>query len=873
MAPSSGPLQLEDDFEGLRRLAQTLLRDAGDAVDDVVHEAWLRSSRGAARERPGSGWWATVLRNVDRSRRRDAARRRGHEQIAAAARPEASEVDDPARVAQRLDAARALLDAVDGLDEPYRSTITLRYLEGLSPRAIAARSGVPVRTVHTRLQRGLVTLRGRLAARLGVEGDRTAWIAALVPLAMMSKKSAIAWTSGAVLGLGCLFGFLVAPLWWGGDGDDAGSGTPRVAAAGPVEVVADSAVREPDEAPARAALVAAEPGESAGPQFELRGVVVGLDDQPVPGVLVRIEPFHFDIPDFPAPTVVWTAVSDDDGLFRFACDTRPSGDVRCMEGAWVGVYEPVLWGQEQDGERELTLVVAPRRVLRGFVVDAVSRAALGDVDLHVTMDLPPTAAFARDLSRCRPAEWRAKSGAEGRFALAVAATLGGTQIHSALPGYEHDHRPIGELEEDLLVELQPSGALLSGQVVDARGEPAAGAAVLCGSAAAVADEQGRFTIDLTHVQEEGGTAPTGLVVELLDEEGSWASAPTPGAASGGSQRHRLLVAARCGELPAQLLGPAATWRDASTWPQPLVLRLGEPSLSIHGKVVERDGSPVEGVQVKLLDEQPLGVDGSVGHPWQTVEFLARVSMSVEGGATYFSEMDAGGAPGHFSVGGLQQRSYRLRVFDPRALRTVVTEPIAAGTNGLEIQLPEERLWDSVGGMVVDRRGAPVRDVTISVQRRFAGMAGAEPLGLWLRSDAEGRFRTEHPVSREFDALSVQAVGAAQPIAVDLSVHPDPTDLRLVVPVAVRVRIVPTDATRAARSVAFLDAEGRPVPVVITRGDTAHGSMLVTLTNGGSEVLEVLDTAAELVLIDDAGDKTRHRVELVPDADGVVELRI
>ena len=58
------------------------------------------------------------------------------------------------------------------LDEPYQTTMLLRFFEDLPPRVVAERMGVPVETVRTRTKRACETLRARLAravrARRGV---------------------------------------------------------------------------------------------------------------------------------------------------------------------------------------------------------------------------------------------------------------------------------------------------------------------------------------------------------------------------------------------------------------------------------------------------------------------------------------------------------------------------------------------------------------------------------------------------------------------------------------------------------------------------------------------------------------------------------
>jgi RNA polymerase sigma-70 factor (ECF subfamily) len=163
----------------LRRLARSLLFDEGQA-EDVVQETMLV----ALSERPRSGsllraWLAGIARNVALKGLRAEARRRGRE--IRAARPEACAA--AGEVAARLELQRRVVEAVQALDEPYRSAVVHRWFEDRAPREIARATGVPVRTVETRLRRAVALLRGRLDAAHG--GDRRAWclgLALVVPV-------------------------------------------------------------------------------------------------------------------------------------------------------------------------------------------------------------------------------------------------------------------------------------------------------------------------------------------------------------------------------------------------------------------------------------------------------------------------------------------------------------------------------------------------------------------------------------------------------------------------------------------------------------------------------------------------------------------
>jgi len=156
----------------LRRLAIALV---GKDADDLVQDVWQR-----ALERPPHhggqlrGWLARVARNLAANRWRGEARRTKREERWASERPA---VDD---LETRYELRKELVGALDSLSQSCRETILLRYFEGLAPRDVAKRQGIPVATVKTRLRRGLAQLREALDKRHG--GDRATWMPAVAAL-------------------------------------------------------------------------------------------------------------------------------------------------------------------------------------------------------------------------------------------------------------------------------------------------------------------------------------------------------------------------------------------------------------------------------------------------------------------------------------------------------------------------------------------------------------------------------------------------------------------------------------------------------------------------------------------------------------------
>src|SRR5688572_4990185 len=157
----------------VRSLARSLVSDPH-LADDLVQETWVAAlERPPGDDRNPRGWLTKVLKNLVRQFHRGEDRRRTREQRVSRreALPPASDL------VERVSTQKLVVEAVLELSEPYRTAILMRYFEGLPPRKIAQRLGVPVATVRTRVARGLDRLRDRLD-RLHAD-DRRGWIGAV----------------------------------------------------------------------------------------------------------------------------------------------------------------------------------------------------------------------------------------------------------------------------------------------------------------------------------------------------------------------------------------------------------------------------------------------------------------------------------------------------------------------------------------------------------------------------------------------------------------------------------------------------------------------------------------------------------------------
>jgi RNA polymerase sigma-70 factor (ECF subfamily) len=356
MSDAFSAAELESQRAFLRRLARGLVRGEA-AAEDLVQEAFVRAlERPPASARAPRAWLASVLRRLVLNHARSAGRTAERE--CRAARPERVEPPDEALASLELQAR--LVAAVKGLDEPYRTTLWLRYHEDLPPRAIAERLAAPVKTIEARLARGLAALRAELDRRAG--GDRTQWLGGVLVLAHLEfvsvghvigaglmKKAALSVAVALTLLLGWR---ILAPAGVGEplrvqsrDGEDL-----RSIAGAPI---ADAG--RPERVPAA-------PEPSAGSRSEVTSLVVRVrwsDGSPAPGVGLIVHP----LADPRGERALLFLSSDDQGLARLP--SIHSGQVRIHADRGGQIEGAVSLGQENV----LELTLADGIQLEGTVTD------------------------------------------------------------------------------------------------------------------------------------------------------------------------------------------------------------------------------------------------------------------------------------------------------------------------------------------------------------------------------------------------------------------------------------------------------------------------------------------------------------------------
>jgi RNA polymerase sigma-70 factor (ECF subfamily) len=450
----------------LRRLALHVVRGAdGAEADDVLQETWVAALRSPPRrDRPAEPWLAEVLRNfARRALRAGRARRLRHERAEGPA--PAVEVT-PERLLERAEAQRQVVELVLALDEPFRSTVLLRYFEGLSAAEIARAQDVPPGTVRWRLKEGLDRLRAALEARPA--SDRRAWALLLSPLTQLPARPALGWKGGLVLAIQkktvVAITVLVAALLAGGLAWRSSRRKPA-----PVARAVDSGA--PARPPVFYPRIAIPVGDVAHDDASTAGSVEGQVVSTLDGAGVAGAELSFSHGE-----ASLSLAADAQGRFRFAPTAAGSYLLARVSAGGFLAFSPE-WGDSpiaftlRPGERirGVRLSLRPARTCKGSVVDEAGKPVAGAHLASWTPGPTPLPLLGTD-----------QTDAEGRFEVAA--------LEGAMVEAHHAGRMAREYIGfsmysacTLALRLGPrrEGAALAiaGRVEDAEGRPVVGASL------------------------------------------------------------------------------------------------------------------------------------------------------------------------------------------------------------------------------------------------------------------------------------------------------------------------------------------------------------------------------------------------------------
>jgi RNA polymerase sigma-70 factor, ECF subfamily len=151
-------------YEALYRFAFRLTQEKADAMDLTQQTFYIWATKGHQLRDVSKvkSWLYTTLRREFLSMRRASSRFECSE----LSEEETDNTDASIELVNSLDAAR-LIDLLQQVKEPYRSAITLFYMEDFSYKEMAEILEVPMGTVQSRISRGI----GQLQQLIFKDGD------------------------------------------------------------------------------------------------------------------------------------------------------------------------------------------------------------------------------------------------------------------------------------------------------------------------------------------------------------------------------------------------------------------------------------------------------------------------------------------------------------------------------------------------------------------------------------------------------------------------------------------------------------------------------------------------------------------------------
>jgi RNA polymerase sigma-70 factor (ECF subfamily) len=862
--------------EWIRALARSLARDPDRAEDLAQSTLALALERRPAEGVPRRRWFAAVMRNLLRQDLRASRRRQAREETAA--RPEA--VPSENELLDRLEVQRRVVEAVRALMEPFRSTVLLRYFEGLSPEEIGKRTGTPVRTVHSRLNRAHHLLREQLDAEFG---DRSAWLALLLPpfhptsvgggATLLASKIAI---------VTCVAGVLVLAAWKLEGGLSAETSRkdsrgeeglevslarmpiPRLASpadAAPRKPIAAIGGGAPGPGPTDCVCPKRDPDAPSDTRTRLEGRVVDLEGHPV----------------------------DDAEVY---CTTR-------LDSSYdAGIRLEQRTFEVKPG-RGTTVTTFSRSIIAGGMIENFGgRRTFGG------SSATQGKGYLGDGPEA-PLSPYAISGPGGRFEVSLLGLLHGSLFHARktglVPVLAYDYEPKGSGGSGLgapplLVVAETSA--VSGIVVDEHRRPLSGIEVVVRVLDSVRSTVGVVSDDSDSIETFAHTG----------EDGRFEIPNAPRV-----EGRRLHVARE---------GSPAVVRSLSAEPErDLRIELGvEPASAVHGVVLDDTGSPVAGARVGFgwpgFDAEPdgrfvldaanaaqdteivavapgflpvhehfdAGRDGYELRCTQRAQVLTGRVLDDDGNAmsevelwienptpfgTTTLECIGNGrrtftdADGRFEMAGLLDRSYDLGLLDRRTLRTGSTVSVLARSRDVDLRFRSADRAGRVAGRVVDAKGEPVPRAELVLQRSIVHSENgkAEKVDLHAHANSRGVFELPRV------ALDLESVSVAFPwdVAVrrPLATGEDFEHLVLVAQKRAHFRIDLADTKLEADAFELFDPSGERLPISMYEGSTTISSVSGEIVGGESQILATAASAETLVLRRSKAEVARIPIHLVP----------
>ena len=724
----------------VRALARNLVEDQA-LVDDVVQQTLLTALEQPSRRALDlKKWLGGVARNVARQFARADSRRRRREQHASVTELEA----DTHEIAARVELQRLLAGKVLALEEPYRSTILLRFFEGLASHEIARRTRTPAATVRVRLKRGLDSLRQEMCRQ--TDTDARGLALALVPVAtsprrlvlpslVLISRALIVSTTFKIAAVTTAIAALVVAVTLTPNANRSDTAVVTEPVADPVEhpAVTDTRGDQPSRVRVGATAFRTDlPNASLEPDASTIVGRVTANANPVGAarvIAIDATPRSSEIlaPGDPAETETTT---DAGGCYRLRVDRGRPWLIRVEHASFApGFARNCYAGERHD------VALQPGSRMRVRVVRGDTREPVANARVEVGSVTRSGRPVAWSLATTTTADGRGVLERVPAGEARVWARAAGLAQRGAIVS------PDGRSTIDVELELPP-GAAVTGVVLAAEDDrPLVDATVECHKRAVRTDGEGRFRLDGIHASEQT-SHPIIAIAAGRAPDVIYATLPEPGQTR--ELTFRLTAAAR---IAGRIVDDASTPIDAArvffegvikTMPYTAerhrgdVIADSEGRFAIHARPGARYrlllrapsfGETVFDVQVPddvevfyigdLAMSAPASISGSI--PDATRHDKIGL-LRVDGGAHLPVAQQLADRRGEFRFTGLGAGRYRLERYAATGGGSHADTPcayierdLAAGEHcrGIELLAREK-----IRGTVTDPDGAPLRGIRV-----------------------------------------------------------------------------------------------------------------------------------------------------------------
>jgi RNA polymerase sigma-70 factor (ECF subfamily) len=152
--------------------------DVDDLMQEVFLEIWRQAEHYCEEKGKALGWVVTLARRraIDRVRKKQAySRAQERYRVELERDPEASSCNDVDSEAATSEAHEIFQHVMSNLPDAQREALFLSFYRGLSQREIAAKTGIPLGTIKTRLELAIRKVRSSILAL----GGKREWMPAL----------------------------------------------------------------------------------------------------------------------------------------------------------------------------------------------------------------------------------------------------------------------------------------------------------------------------------------------------------------------------------------------------------------------------------------------------------------------------------------------------------------------------------------------------------------------------------------------------------------------------------------------------------------------------------------------------------------------